>query len=70
MDFILNTKVARYLFALVIAMFGIAHFMNTAALAGAVPSFFPNPSFWVYLTGIAHLAAAVSIIVNSGRGLA
>ena len=70
MDAILNTKIARYLFGLIILMFGVFHFMNAGAMAGIVPSYMPAPELWVYLTGVAHIAAAVSIFINKQTRLA
>ena len=61
---VLTTTVARSVFALVFAVFGIFHFMNGPAMAGMVPSYIPGGVFWVYLTGLALLAAAVSLIIQ------
>ena len=65
---VLTNKVARYLFALPFGVFGILHFMNASAMAGMVP--IPGGVFWIYLTGLAHLAACVSIIIEKYTRLA
>lgn len=60
----------RLLFALPFAVFGFFHFMGASNMSGMVPSYFPAPVFWVYLTGVAHLLAAVAIIINKKARLA
>ena len=61
-------KLGRIIFALPFAVFGILHFMNASAMAGMVP--LPGGVFWVYLTGAAHLAAAISILTGKYARLA
>jgi putative oxidoreductase len=56
--------VGRVLFALPMAVFGLFHFTNGQAMAGVVPSYIPGGIIWVYITGIALIAAAVSIIIE------
>ena len=60
--------VGRMLYAIPFAIFGLFHFMNAEGMAGMVPV--PGGVFWVYLTGIAMLAAAVSIIIKKKSALA
>lgn len=62
------TKVGRIVFAIPFAIFGVFHFLNAAAMAGMVP--IPGGVVWVYLTGVAHLAAAISFIVGKYGRLA
>ncbi|HTQ26554.1 MAG TPA: DoxX family protein [Puia sp.] len=65
------TKVGTVLYALVIAFFGINHFLNGTGMAGMVPSFIPGKSvFWVYLTGVALILAAISILTGMQTRLA
>lgn len=59
---LLTTTVARYVFAIPFGIFGLLHFMNASAMAGMVP--LPGGVFWVYLTGLALLAACISIIIQ------
>lgn len=61
-------KVGRYLFALPFGIFGLFHFMNAGQMAGMVP--IPGGVFWVYLTGIALLAACISILFEKKARLA
>ena len=66
----LTTTVARILFALPFGIFGLLHFMGGQNMAGMVPSWIPGGVFWVYLTGLAHIAATVSIIIQKKAKLA
>ena len=67
---VLTTTVARVLFALPFAIFGISHFMNASAMAGVVPAWVPGGIAWVYITGLALIAASVSIITKRQGALA
>jgi len=67
---ILTTSGARLLYAIPMALFGILHFMNASDMAGMVPSFIPGGVFWVYLTGLGLILAAVSIIIQKQTRLA
>lgn len=64
----LTGSVARILYGLPFGIFGIFHFMNASAMAGMVP--IPGGVFWIYLTGLALLAASVSIIIEKYTRLA
>ena len=66
----LTTTVARILFAIPFAVFGLLHLMSGPQMAGMLPSWLPGGVFWVYLTGIALIAAAVSIIAQKIAKLA
>jgi uncharacterized membrane protein YphA (DoxX/SURF4 family) len=66
----LTTTVARILFALPFGIFGLLHLMGAQNMAGMVPSWIPGGVFWVYLTGLAHIAATVSIITQKKAKLA
>ncbi|MCH1571606.1 MAG: hypothetical protein L7S64_09700 [Longimicrobiales bacterium] len=61
-------KIGRFLFAIPMAGFGVLHFLMGDAMAGMVP--IPGGVIWVYLTGVALLAAATSIIVGKHAVLA
>ncbi|MFQ5568319.1 MAG: DoxX family protein [Rhodothermales bacterium] len=61
---VLTTTVARILFAVPFGMFGIMHFVFGSDMAGMVPSFIPGGVFWVYLVGVALLAACISILIG------
>jgi len=62
-----NSNIARIgviLYAIVIGFFGINHFLNATGMATYVPSFFHGGVFWVYLSGAALIAAAISFIIG------
>lgn len=60
-----NTSSAgRILYAIPFIAFGVMHFLKGGALAGVVPGWVPGGVIWVYLTGIANLAAGISIAVD------
>ena len=67
---VLTTTVARYLYAIPFRIFGVMHFINGSQMAGYVPSFIPGGVFWVYLVGVALIAACVSIIIGKYTKLA
>lgn len=64
----LTSTVARWLYAIPIGIFGLMHFMAADQMAGMVP--IPGGVFWVYLTGAALIAAAVSFIIEKQTRLA
>ena len=65
---VLTDKVGRILYALPFAIFGLFHFMNAGQMAGMVP--IPGGVFWVYLTGLALLAASISMLLEKKTKLA
>jgi uncharacterized membrane protein len=64
------TNTGRMLFALPFAVFGIMHLMMAGNMAGMVPSWLPGGVFWVYLTGLALIAATIAIITKKHISLA
>ena len=62
------SSIGKYLYALPFGVFGLFHFMRAGQMAGMVP--IPGGQFWVYLTGLAMLAACVSIIIEKKARLA
>lgn len=61
---ILTKHISRFLFAIPMLLFGVFHFMNASDMAGIIPQWLPFPVFWVILTGIALVGAAISIIIQ------
>ena len=55
------TRTGCLLFALASVVFGIDHFLILHFIAGLVPRWIPGGLFWAYFTGIAFIAAGVSI---------
>lgn len=50
--------------AVPIGVFGTDHFVDATSIARIVPSWMPAHLFWVYLVGVALIAAALSIAAN------
>lgn len=51
----------RYLYGIVILIFGLFHFMNASQMAGMAPF---GGEIMIYFTGLALVAAAVSIFIG------
>jgi uncharacterized membrane protein len=60
----------RLFFAMPMGVFGTEHLVDTAEIAGLVPSWMPAHLFWTYLVGVALIAAALSITVKKYSKLA
>ncbi|MES0490341.1 MAG: DoxX family protein [Leptospirales bacterium] len=58
----LTGRFAQITFSIPFLVFGAFHLMDAGKMAGMVP--IPGGVFWVYLTGVAMIAAAVSIIIQ------
>lgn len=56
------SKSGKYIFCIPLVMFGLNHLTKADLMAAMVP--IPGGVFWVYLTGVAMLAAAIAIITN------
>ncbi len=63
-------SIGRILYAIPFGIFGILHLLMADNMAGMVPGFIPGGVIWVYLTGIALLAACVAIAANKHARLA
>ena len=57
-------RIGVVLYALVIGFFGVNHFLNGTGFQNTIPSFIPYHFFWVYLTGLALIAAAISFLTG------
>ena len=66
MNSILN--LGKWLYILPFAMFGLGHFGNAEAMSGMVP--IPGGAIWVYITGVAMVAAVVSFAIGKFDKLA
>jgi len=53
---------SRIIYGLPFAVFGIFHLMRGSDMAGMV--WLPGGTFWIYLTGLALIAAGISFTVN------
>ncbi len=65
MNGVLN--LGKYLFAIPFAVFGVMHLFNADAMAGMAPF---GGAIMVYITGLALIAAAVSILIGKKDKLA
>jgi len=55
-------RIGRFCYGVSLPGFGILHFVYVAYVSAAVPAWIPEPAFWAYATGIAHIAAGLSIV--------
>jgi uncharacterized membrane protein len=60
----------RLFYAIPMAVFGTEHFCFPEEIGEMVPSWIPAHPFWVYLVGLALIAAALSIVVKRQAWLA
>jgi putative oxidoreductase len=58
----LTSTLGRIIFAIPFLVFGIMHLVKANDMSGYVP--IPGGVFWIYLTGLAMIAAFVSIITK------
>lgn len=58
--------IGRGLFALMLFLFGIDHFLYVDSIYTLIPSWIPNPVAWTYITGVALMGAAVSTVTGIG----
>jgi putative oxidoreductase len=61
---LIPTRIAVIVFGLVFIVFGINHFMNAGKMTGYVPSMFPSPGVFVYISGAGLLLAGLAFIIN------
>ncbi len=63
-------NLGKWVFAIPFAVFGCLHIVNANQMAGMVPAYFSGGALWVYLTGFAQLAFALSVIIGKYDKLA
>ena len=63
-------SIGRYLFTVPFALFGLMHMMMGNDMVSLVPNWLPGGVFWVYLMGLALIAAAVSFVIQKHTYLA
>jgi putative oxidoreductase len=66
----LLVRIGTWLYAAVIAFFGLNHFMNASAMGGMVPASVPGGVVWVYITGACLIIAALAIVSGKYTRLA
>jgi hypothetical protein len=62
--------VGRFLIAISLVVFAVQHFIYARFVATLIPGWIPARLFWTYFTGIAFVAASVSIATKKMLGLA
>jgi uncharacterized membrane protein len=60
----------RFLIAVALVVFAVQHFLYARFVANLIPSWIPARLFWAYFTGIAFVAAAISIATKKMLGMA
>lgn len=58
------SRIAIYILAIVMIVFGINHFLNPQSYLVYVPSYLPGGIIWVYVAGIAFILAAIAFIIK------
>jgi putative oxidoreductase len=58
------SRVAIFLLAIVLIIFGIEHFVHPRNMLIYVPTWIPGGIAWVYIVGIACIVVAVSFLLN------
>jgi uncharacterized membrane protein len=58
------SKLARFVFAFTLIIFGWQHFEYAAYLATLVPAWLPGHLLWIYFTGAGFIAAGASIALK------
>jgi len=54
----------KYLFALMLIVFGIDHFLYAEFVKVLVPEWIPGPLFWTYFSGIVLIGSGLGIFLN------
>ena len=58
------SRIAIWLLAIVMIIFGIYHFMRPANMLAYVPNYLPGGIIWVYIVGAAFILAGLAFILN------
>jgi len=66
---LLTGKIARFIFALPFAIFGVFHFMNASEMEGMLDKW-PVAEMFIYLSGAGLIAAALAIVINKNVKIA
>jgi hypothetical protein len=67
---LIGNDAGRWLISISLVVFAVQHFMYARFVANLIPAWIPAHLFWAYFTGIAFVAAAVSIATKKMLGLA
>ena len=66
----LLSRIAIWLLAIVMLIFGIHHFRHPENMLVFVPNYLPGGVIWVYFVGVAFILAALAFIANRFVSLA
>ena len=66
----LVSRIAIWLLAIVMIIFGIHHFRHPENMLVYVPSYIPGGIIWVYVVGVAFMLAGLAFIINRFVSLA
>ncbi|HEV8285300.1 MAG TPA: hypothetical protein VGQ09_13380 [Chitinophagaceae bacterium] len=58
------SRIAIFLLAIVLIVFGIEHFVHPRNMLIYVPAWIPGGLSWVYIVGVACILVAISFIIN------
>src|SRR5215212_6039579 len=58
------SRIAIYILAIVLIIFGIQHFLHPYDQLVKVPTFLPGGMTWVYIVGVAFILAGLSFMTN------
>ncbi|MBE7176661.1 MAG: DoxX family membrane protein [Mucilaginibacter polytrichastri] len=58
---------ARYSAAVMFALVGFSHMFRPERLDYMVPKIFPNPRFWVYLTGVLEIVFGIGLLFSPAK---
>ena len=64
------TVAARTAFGATFLLFGLSHFLYRGYVESVIPAWIPAHGFWAVATGLAHLAAGVSLLTRVRARLA
>ena len=64
------SRIAVWLLAIVMIVFGIFHFMRPENMLANVPNYLPGGMIWVYVVGAAFILAGLAFIFNRFVSLA
>lgn len=64
------SRIAIWLLAVVMIIFGVIHFVSPSQMLNYVPLYLPNGIMWVYFVGIAFILAAMAFLTNRFISLA
>lgn len=65
-----TSRIAIYLLAAALIIFGIYHFVQPQNMLVYVPSFIPGGIIWVYIVGASFILAAIAFVTHKQARLA